>query len=71
MKGGDGITDSIANNYIIVAGIPVVVDISCGGFCFNFCLSVDMGAHGVSASNNDVGNLDQPPGDLYRLKIYA
>ena len=28
-----------------------------------------MVSHGVSASNDDVGNLDQLPGDLYRLKI--
>ena len=64
-KRGDRITDGLENNYIVVADITSVVYISCRGFCFNFFLSVEMGAYSVSASNNDVGNLDPPLGDLY------
>ena len=59
------ITDGLANNYIVVADITVVVGISCSGFCFTCFLSVNIGAHGVPASNDDVGNLDRLPGDLY------
>ena len=70
-KGFNMITDGIANNYTVVAGITVVVNISCSGFCFACCMSVNIGAYGVSASNHDVGNLDRPLGDLYRLKYYS
>ena len=37
----------------------------CSRSSMTCCLGVDMGAHGVAASNDDVGNLDRPPGDLY------
>ena len=61
------ITDGLANNYIIVSDITVVVDISCSGFCFTCFLIADMDAHGVSASNNDVGNMDRTPRSIHRL----
>ena len=68
-KGGDSITDGLSNNYTVVSGITVVVDISCSGFWFTCCMSVEMGAHGVSYSNYDSGNLYWPPGDLYWMEI--
>ena len=64
-KGSDRITNDLENNCTVVADIIVVVDISCSGICFTYCLSVEMDADGVSASNDDVGDLDRPPGDLY------